>query len=193
MLPKAWSPTRLPAVRMTKRSPRFWSKTSSGALRESAHATMMANGGCAWAVSAGRAAVGLLWDTSLVANRRLPSLSLASALSALTDAAGWSAARTKAATLKQAMVPKTVSLDVVFIVRCYLFKVESGIKTVEAEQRLTRTRSATAGDSEPSLFLSTFTFLLFLTATAPARECFRSWLIDWLAASSFEVDRYCCA
>lgn len=35
-----------------------------------------------------RAAVGLLWDTSLVANRRLPSLSLASAVSALTEAAG---------------------------------------------------------------------------------------------------------
>jgi len=39
-----------------------------------------------------------------------------------------SAARSKAATLKQAMVVKTVTLDVVFIVRSYLFKLENGIK-----------------------------------------------------------------
>src|SRR2546427_8064899 len=115
MVPNAWSSTKLPAVRTTKRSPRFWSKTSSGAVRESAHATMMANGCCAWAVSVRRAAVGLPLDTSLVANRRLPCLSLASAASAGTEAAGGSAARTQAATLKQAMVAKTVSLDVVFI------------------------------------------------------------------------------
>src|SRR6266568_1555763 len=134
MVPNAWSSIRLPAVRTTKSSPRFWSKTSSGPVRESAHAIMMANGCCAWAVSFRRAAVGLPLDTSLVANRRLPSLSLASAASAAIEAAGGSAARTKEATLKQAMVVKTVSLDVVFIVRSYLFKVENGIKTVEAEQ-----------------------------------------------------------
>src|SRR6266566_8633403 len=115
---------------MTKRSPRFWSKTNSGPVRESAHATMMAKGRCAWAVSFRRAAVGLPLDSSLVANRRLPSLSLASAASAGTETAGGSAARSKAATLKQAMVVKTVTLDVVFIVRSYLFKVENGIKTV---------------------------------------------------------------
>src|SRR5947208_12593997 len=138
MVPNAWSLTRLPAVRTTKRSPRFWSKTSSGAARESAHPTMMANGCCAWAVSVRRAAVGLPLDTSLVANRRLPSLSLASAASAGTEAAGGSSATAKAATLKQAIVAKTVSLDVVFIVRSNGFKVENGLKTMEAEQRLTR-------------------------------------------------------
>src|SRR6266446_7902211 len=132
MVPNAWSSTKLPAVRTTKRSPRFWSNTNSGAVRESAHPTMMANGYCAWAVSVRRAAVGLPLDTSLVANRRLPSLSLASAASGGTEAAGGSAARTTAATLQQAMVAKTVSLDVVFIVRSYLFKVENGLKTVEA-------------------------------------------------------------
>src|SRR5437016_3756182 len=137
MVPKAWSLTRLPAVRTTKRSPRFWSKTSSGAVRESAHPTMMANGCCAWAVSVRRAAVGLPLDTSLAANRRLPSLSLASAASAGTGAAGGSAASTKAATLKQPMAVKRVSLDVAFIVRSYLFKVGNGLKTVEAEQHLT--------------------------------------------------------
>src|SRR5260370_35243898 len=35
MVPNAWSSTKLPAVRTTKRSPRFWSKTNSGAVRES--------------------------------------------------------------------------------------------------------------------------------------------------------------
>src|SRR2546425_5229730 len=145
MLPNAWSSIRLPAVRTTKRSPRFWSKTNSGPVRESAHATMMAKGCCAWAVSFRRAVVGLPLDSSLVANRRLPSLSLASAASTGTEAAGGSAARSKAATLKQAMVVKTVSLDVVFIVRSYLFKVENGIKTVEVEQR----RTSTNGTKSP--------------------------------------------
>src|SRR5882724_8333963 len=114
MLPNAWSSTRLPAVRMTKRSPRFWSKISSGAVRESAHPRMIAKGCCSWAVSARRAAVGLLWDTSLEANRRLPSLSLASAASALTEAAGCSAARTKATALELATVART--LDVILMV-----------------------------------------------------------------------------
>src|SRR5437764_12010796 len=122
MLPNAWSSIRLPAVRITKRSPRFSSKTSSGPVRESAHATMMANGCCAWAVSFRRAAMGLPWDTSLVAKRRLPSLSLVSAASAGTEAAGGWSARTRAATLKQAMVAKRVSLDVVFIVGSNLFR-----------------------------------------------------------------------
>src|SRR5438477_4861845 len=78
---------------------------------------MMAKGCCAWAVSFRRAAVGLRFDSTLVANRRLPSLSLASAASAGTEAAGGSAARTKAAALKQAMVTKTGIFDVVFIGR----------------------------------------------------------------------------
>src|SRR4029077_201321 len=117
MLPNAWSSTRFPAVRMTKRSPRFWSKISSGAVRESAHPRMMAKGCCSWAVSARRAAVGLLWDTSLEANRRLPSFSLARAESALTEAAGCSAARTRATTLEQAMVART--LNVILMVYCY--------------------------------------------------------------------------
>src|SRR5947199_7149965 len=144
MVPNAWSSIRLPAVRTTKRSPRFWSKTNSGPVRESAHATMMAKGCCAWAVSFRRAAVGLPLDSSLVVNRRLPSLSLASAASAGTEAAGGSAARTKVATLQQAMVAKTVSLDVVFMVRSYLFKLENGTKTVEAEQSLTKRSTDTA-------------------------------------------------
>ena len=49
-------------------------------------------------------------------------------------------ARASLARVKQATVAKILSLDVVFIVRSYLFKVENGIKTVQAEQRLTRTR-----------------------------------------------------
>ena len=36
----------LPATRTTKRSPTPWSKISSGATRESAHATMAASGAC---------------------------------------------------------------------------------------------------------------------------------------------------
>src|SRR5438445_12841762 len=141
MVPNAWSSTKLPAVRTTQRSPRFWSKTNSGAVRESAHPTMMANGYCAWAVSVRRAAVGLPLDISLVANRRLPSLSLASAASGGTEAAGGSAARTKAATLKQPMAVKTVHLDVVFIVCSYSFRAVTGIKNVDVQQRLTTTRS----------------------------------------------------
>ena len=41
------------------------------------------------------------------------------------------------ATLKQAMVVNTVSLDAVFIFRPLLFSVQNDIRTVEAEQRLT--------------------------------------------------------
>src|ERR1043166_2180203 len=107
---------------MTNRSPRFWSKISSGAVRESAQPTMMANGCCAWAVSVRRAAVGLPLDTLLVANRRLPSLSLASAAPAGTEAVGGSAPRTNAATLNPARVVKTVSLDAFFMVRSYWLK-----------------------------------------------------------------------
>src|SRR5437763_782909 len=137
MLPNACSSIRLPAVRITKRSPRFWSKTSSGGVRESAHATMIANGCCFLAVSVRRAPTGLPLVTSLVANRRLPSLSLASGASAGTEAAGGAAAGAKAATLKQAMVVNTVSLDAVFIFRPFLFSLQNDIRTVEAEHRLT--------------------------------------------------------
>ena len=41
------------------------------------------------------------------------------------------------------MVAKTGSLDVVFIVRSYLFQVQNGLKTVEAEQHQ---RQASPGD-----------------------------------------------
>src|SRR4029077_15176284 len=140
MLPNAWSSTRFPAVRMTKRSPRFWSKISSGAVRESAHPSMMAKGCCSCAVSARRAAMGLLWDSSLEANRRLPSFSLARAASALTEAAGCSAARTRAATLEQAMVART--LNVILMVYCY--------QTAGMKQRLTKQQCQSGSDLNAS-------------------------------------------
>src|SRR5438874_1847042 len=80
--------------------------------------------GRAWAVAGGRGGGALPLARSLAANRRLPSLSWASAASAGTEAAGGLAARTEEATLMQAMVAKTVSLDVGFIVRSYLFEVD---------------------------------------------------------------------
>lgn len=110
-----------------------------------------------------------------MANRRLPSLSLARASLALREAAGWSAAGTKAAPLKQAMVAKRVSLDVVFIVRSYLFEVENAVKTVEAEPCLTRTRSATAIGSERGAELKSVT-IAKVDRTAVAVSC-----IAWLA------------
>src|SRR5947207_6693525 len=101
MLPKACSSTRLPAVRTTKRSPMFWSKTISGAVRESAQPRTMAKGCCAWAVSARLAAVGLPWETLLLEKRAFPSLSLASAASASTEGAGWSAPKTNVVRLNR--------------------------------------------------------------------------------------------
>src|SRR6266436_6572511 len=106
---------------------------------------MMAKGCCSWAVSARRAAVGLLWETSLEANRRLPSLSLASAASALTEAAGCSAARTKATTLEQVIVART--LNVVLMVCSYLCTAATVIKTSEMQQRLTTRSTSTATEN----------------------------------------------
>ena len=63
----------------------FWSKTSSGEVRESAQPTMIANGCWVWAVSARRAAVGLPLLTGLATKRALPALSRARATSGLTE------------------------------------------------------------------------------------------------------------
>src|SRR4029077_6396207 len=64
----------------------------SGAVRESAHPTMMANGCWSCAVSARRAATGLPVLTLLWANRLLPAFSRARASSGPTDGAVGSAA-----------------------------------------------------------------------------------------------------
>src|SRR5439155_15528813 len=137
----------------------------------------MANGCCAWAVSARRAAVGLPWDTSLVENRRLPSLSLASAASASTEAAGSLAIRSEAPTLKQATMAREVSLDVVFIVHSDLFTAATGIKTLEMAQRLRRGNSAAASERRARRSSAANIEGWFIksnvdiTVSAPAREC----------------------
>src|SRR5438874_9478648 len=57
----------------------------SGAVRESEHPTMMANGCCSFAVSARRAATGLLVLTLLWANRSLPTFRRLRASSGATE------------------------------------------------------------------------------------------------------------
>jgi hypothetical protein len=60
------------------------SKTISGAVRESAHATTVANGCWSAAVSARRAALGLLLLSLLVTNRSLPAFNRLRASSGVT-------------------------------------------------------------------------------------------------------------
>ncbi len=45
-LPTCDGATTLPATRMTNRSPKLWSKTSSAGTRESEQPRMIANGSC---------------------------------------------------------------------------------------------------------------------------------------------------
>src|SRR4051812_20007589 len=81
MLARTSAPTRCPAVRTTKRSPRPRSKMISAATRESEHPNSTANGRCTFALAARRAASWFGWSASPATNRWLPSSRYSSASS----------------------------------------------------------------------------------------------------------------
>jgi hypothetical protein len=76
-LPICDGATMLPATRMTKRSPRPWSKTISAGTRESEQPRIIAKGSCCWMRAARRARFARdPIDATPATKRRLPSFNL---------------------------------------------------------------------------------------------------------------------
>src|SRR3954471_10609957 len=85
MLARTSAPTRCPAVRTTKRSPRPRSKMISAATRESEQPKSTAKGRCTFALAARRAASWFGWSGCPATNRELPSSRYVRASSGVID------------------------------------------------------------------------------------------------------------